>query len=99
MSTDVRIEEKVKIRVAEPKRWKVIVLNDDYTPIDFVIAMLVDVFKHNESSAYNVTMQVHETGSGIAGVYDYEIAEVKAIDATKMARENGFPLQIKVEEE
>ena len=99
MSTDVKIEEKVKIRVEEPKRWKVIVLNDDHTPIDFVITMLVDVFRHSESSAYDVTMQVHETGSGIAGIYDFEIAEVKAIDATKLARENGFPLQIKIEME
>jgi ATP-dependent Clp protease adaptor protein ClpS len=99
MSTDVKIEEKVKIRVEEPKRWKVIVLNDDHTPIDFVIMMLVDVFRHSESTAYDVTMQVHETGSGIAGVYDFEIAEIKAVDATKLARENGFPLQIKIEEE
>lgn len=99
MSTDVKIQEREKIKVEEPKRWKVIVLNDDHTPIDFVIAMLVDIFKHTDSSAYDVTMQVHETGSGIAGVYDFEIAEIKAVDATKMARENGFPLQIKIEEE
>jgi ATP-dependent Clp protease adaptor protein ClpS len=99
MSTDIKIEEKTSIKVSEPKRWKVIILNDDHTPIDFVIAMLIEVFKHTMDSATTVTMQVHETGSGIAGFYDFEIAEVKAVEATKMARENGFPLQIKIEEE
>jgi len=99
MSTDVITEEKVSIKVAEPKKWKVIAINDDHTPIDFVIAMLIEIFKHTMDSATAVTMQVHETGSGIAGVYDFEIAEVKAIEATKMARESGFPLQIKIESE
>lgn len=99
MSTDVKIEEQVKIYVAEPKRWKVIILNDNHTPIDFVISLLIDVFRHDIDSATVVTLQVHETGSGIAGVYDFEIAEIKAVDATKLARENGFPLQIKIESE
>jgi ATP-dependent Clp protease adaptor protein ClpS len=99
MSTNVEVIEKTKLKLAEPKKWKVIVLNDDYTPIDFVIVMLMDIFKHDEDSAYDVTMQVHETGSGIAGTYDFEIAETKSIDASKMARENGFPLQIKIAEE
>lgn len=97
MSTDVITEEKVSIKVSEPKRWKVIVINDDHTPIDFVIAMLIEIFKHTMESATTVTLQVHETGSGIAGFYDFEIAEIKAVEATKMARENGFPLQIKIE--
>jgi ATP-dependent Clp protease adaptor protein ClpS len=99
MSTDITIEEKTKVRVEEPKRWKVVILNDDHTPIDFVIVLLIDVFKHDDVSAETVTMQVHETGSGIAGTYEFEIAEVKAVEATKMARENGFPLQIKIEQE
>lgn len=97
MTTDVKIKENVKINIDEPKRWKVIVLNDDHTPMDFVIAMLVDIYRHDETSAYDITMQVHETGSGVAGEYDFEIAEIKVIDSTKMARENGFPLQIKME--
>ena len=98
MSTDISTEEKVSIKVREPKRWKVIIINDDYTPIDFVIAMLIEIFKHSMDSATIVTMQVHETGSGIAGLYDFEIAEIKAVEATKFARESGFPLQIKIEE-
>lgn len=97
MSTDIKIAEKTKIKIKEPGRWKVIVLNDDFTPIDFVIQMLVDIFKHDIKSATTITLQVHEGGSGIAGYYDFEIAETKAIEATQMARENGFPLKIKIE--
>lgn len=97
MSTDIKIEEKKKIRVVEPKRWKVIFLNDDQTPVDFVMMALIDIFKHDEDSAHLITMQVHESGSGIAGTYEFEIAEIKAVDTTKLARENGFPLQIKIE--
>lgn len=98
-STDIQLDEKIKVTVQEPKRWKVIILNDDSTPMDFVISVLVEIFRHNPDSAKNITMQVHETGSGIAGVYSFEIAEVKAVEATNSARTNGFPLQIKLEEE
>ena len=98
-STDIKIDEKIKIKAQEPKRWKVIFLNDDTTPIDFVISVLIEVFKHSNDTAKDVTLQVHETGSGIAGIYSFEIAEVKAVESTQLARSNGFPLQIKMEEE
>ena len=98
-STDVQIDEKIKQKVTEPKRWKVILLNDDSTPMIFVIDVLVEIFKHNQDSASRVMLQVHETGSGIAGVYSFEIAEAKAVEATNAARTNGHPLQIKLEEE
>jgi ATP-dependent Clp protease adaptor protein ClpS len=98
-STDIQLEEKIKIKATEPKRWKVILLNDDTTPIDFVISILMEVFRHSQETAKDITIQVHETGSGIAGVYSFEIAEVKAVEATQLARANGFPLQIKLEEE
>ena len=97
--TDIQLDEKIKINVSEPKRWKVIILNDDSTPMDFVISVLVEIFKHNPEAAQHITMQVHEQGSGIAGVYSFEIAEVKAVEATNSARTNGFPLQIRLEEE
>ena len=98
-STDIQLDEKIKVTVSEPKRWKVIVLNDDTTPIDFVVSILIDIFKHNAESAREVTLQVHETGSGIAGTYSFEIAEAKAVEATSQARSEGYPLQIKLEEE
>jgi len=98
-STDIKIDEKIKIKAQEPKRWKVIFLNDDTTPIDFVISILIEVFKHSQDSAKDITLQVHETGSGIAGTYSFEIAEAKAVETTNLARSNGYPLQIKLEEE
>jgi ATP-dependent Clp protease adaptor protein ClpS len=99
MSTDIQIEEKIKITVSEPKRWKVILLNDDSTPMEFVTSILIDIFKHTDATARDIMIQIHETGSGIAGIYSFEIAEVKAVEATNISRANGFPLQIKLEEE
>jgi len=98
-TTDIQLDEKVKVTITEPKRWKVILLNDDSTPMEFVISLLMEVFKHNQNSAQDIMLQVHETGSGIAGIYSFEIAEAKAVDATNLARNNNHPLQIKLEEE
>lgn len=98
-STDIQLDEKIKVKISEPKKWKVILLNDDTTPVDFVISVLIEVFKHTEETAREITLQVHETGSGIAGVYSFEIAEAKAVESTTQARSNGYPLQIKLEEE
>jgi ATP-dependent Clp protease adaptor protein ClpS len=99
VESDIKIDEKVKQKIQEPKHWKVIFLNDEYTPMDFVIQVLQEVFKHSHDTATNITMQVHNEGSGIAGVYTFEIAEVKAVEATTLARSSGFPLQVKMEEE
>jgi ATP-dependent Clp protease adaptor protein ClpS len=98
-STDIQVDEKIKIKATEPKRWKVIVLNDDSTPMEFVISVLMEIFRHTSDSARDIMLQVHETGSGIAGIYSFEIAEAKAVEATNLARTNGHPLQIKLEEE
>jgi len=98
-STDIQLDEKIKVSVSEPKNWKVILLNDDSTPMEFVISLLVEIFKHTVETANDIMLQVHETGSGIAGVYSFEIAEAKAVEATNTARTNGYPLQIKLEEE
>ena len=98
-STDIQLDEKIKIKATEPKRWKVILLNDDTTPMEFVISVLMEIFKHTSDTARDIMLQVHETGSGIAGTYTFEIAEAKAVESTNLARGNGFPLQIKLEEE
>ena len=97
--TDIQLDEKIKVVVSEPKRWKVILLNDDSTPMEFVISMLMEVFKHTADTAKEVMLEVHESGSGIAGIYSFEIAEAKAVETTNQARTNGHPLQIKLEEE
>jgi len=98
-STDIQLDEKIKLTVSEPRQWKVILLNDDSTPMEFVVGLLIDIFKHNNNTANDVMLQVHETGSGVAGVYSFEIAEAKAVESTNLARTNGYPLQIKMEEE
>ena len=97
--TEVVTKNLTKEKIKEPPRYKVIVLNDDVTTMDFVVALLMTVFKHNEASAVNLTMEIHNNGSAVAGVYTHEIAEQKVIDATSMARNNGFPLIIKAEQE
>lgn len=97
--TDIQLDEKIRVRVSEPKRWKVIFLNDDTTPMDFVTSVLIEIFKHSVESAKHIMLQVHETGSGVAGIYSFEIAEAKAVEATNAARTAGYPLQIKMEEE
>lgn len=99
MSTDVKISNKVAVTVKPPGMWKVIFLNDDHTPMDFVILLLTTIFKHSVSSANDVTLEIHNTGSGIAGVYSHEVAEQRGIDASHLAKEHNYPLQIMVEEE
>lgn len=98
-ATEIQIDEKIKQNVQEPKRFKVILLNDDTTPMDFVMGILETIFKHTQETSKEITVEIHSTGSGVAGIYSFEIAEVKAVEATQLARSNGFPLQIKMEEE
>jgi len=97
--TAVKSRDLVATRIKEPPKYKVILVNDDYTPVDFVIALLMTIFKHDETSAAKITLKIHNEGSGVAGIYTYEIAEQKAVDATNIARNNQHPLVIKVEEE
>ena len=98
-TTDIQLDEKIKITASEPKRWKVIILNDDVTPMEFVVSVLTDIFRHTETTAQDIMLQIHQTGSGVAGTYSFEIAEAKAVEATNLARTNTYPLQIKLEEE
>jgi ATP-dependent Clp protease adaptor protein ClpS len=102
MPTDTTTIEKKKQatrQIKEPGKFKVVVCNDDVTPVEFVVAMMVAVFGFDKSAAIELTLDVHNNGRAIAGIYPYEIAEQKSVDATNMARNNGFPLQIKVEPE
>jgi ATP-dependent Clp protease adaptor protein ClpS len=99
MSTEIQTEEKIAVSLQPPSLYKVVFLNDDRTPMEFVIDILMSIFKHSDSSAKEVTLDVHNTGSGIAGIYAHEIAEQLGIEATKLARTNGFPLQINIERE
>ena len=99
MSTEIEVKEKTTVQLAPPALWKVIFLNDDQTPMELVIELLTGIFKHTESSAKEVTLEIHETGSGVAGVYSFEIAEQKGMEATAVARQNGSPLRVLVDPE
>ena len=94
-----KTREVTKTKIKEPKKFKVIVLNDDHTPMEFVIAMFISIFKHAEDLAKKLTLKIHTEGSAVAGIYCYEIAEQKGIEITISARTEGYPLQIKLEPE
>lgn len=99
MSTEAKIEEKVSIQIDPPKMWKVIMLNDSTTPMEFVMELLMKIFKHDENKSRELTLEIHNTGSSVVGVYAHEIAEQKALDATQISRSNNFPLMIRLEAE
>ena len=97
--TDVVIDEKITNIVKEPSKYNVIMLNDDFTPMDFVIDVLEKIYKHSRTSAENITLTIHNEGSAVIGTYSYEIAEQKATETVNLSRSNGFPLQLKIDEE
>lgn len=96
---DVAIDEKIIQKIDEPALYKVIFLNDSATPMEFVIEVLMTIFKHSETTARDITVKIHEEGSAVVGLYTFEIAEQKGVEATNLSRSHGFPLQIKVEKE
>jgi len=98
-AVDTEMKEKTVVEIQPPSMWKVVFLNDDQTPMEFVIQLLTNIFRHSEETAKEVTLEIHNTGSGIAGVYTYEIAEQRGIEATQISRNNGYPLKIQVEKE
>jgi len=96
---DNKTLEKTKYVIEEPGHYKVIFVNDDVTPMEFVIDVLQKIFKHDQEAAGSITMSVHTDGSAVVGVYSFEIAEQKGVETTLLARNNGFPLVVKIEKE
>jgi ATP-dependent Clp protease adaptor protein ClpS len=92
------VKERVKTEKKEPPLFKVVILNDDYTTMEFVIQVLESVFQKSPAEAYRVMMHVHVNGRGIAGVYPWDIAETKANAVIELARDAGFPLKAVTEE-
>jgi len=92
------VQERSQEKTKEPQLYKVVLLNDDYSTMDFVILVLESVFKKSPAEAYRIMMQVHVNGRGIAGVYPWEIAETKAQTVKEMAKEAGYPLRATTEE-
>jgi ATP-dependent Clp protease adaptor protein ClpS len=85
--------------LAEPPMFKIIYLNDNATPMEFVIDTLVESFDYTEQTAVQITHDIHESGSAVVAVLPYELAEQKGIEITVQARNNNYPLQIKLEPE
>ena len=99
LEKEINVKEKGEQDVKEPSKYKVIFMNDNETPMDFVVAILTSVFRHSEQTAQELTMKIHSDGQAVVGVYSFEIAEQKAVEATKLSRENGYPLQIAIDKE
>jgi ATP-dependent Clp protease adaptor protein ClpS len=90
---------KAKPKTQRPPLWKVILLNDDFTPREFVVLVLKAVFRMNESHAYKVMMTAHQKGACVIAVYTRDVAETKAKEATEMGRAKGYPLYFTTEKE
>jgi ATP-dependent Clp protease adaptor protein ClpS len=88
-----------KIRLEKPKLFKVILHNDDFTTMEFVVFVLQYVFSRSEAEAFTIMLKVHNEGIGVAGVYPYEIANMKCQKAINLARAREYPLLCTVEEE
>jgi ATP-dependent Clp protease adaptor protein ClpS len=96
---DEAVATESKEKLEKPPLYKVLIHNDDFTTMEFVVLVLTNVFNRSEGEAFRIMLQVHVEGIGVAGVYTYEIAQMKAEKATSLARESEFPLLFTVEEE
>jgi ATP-dependent Clp protease adaptor protein ClpS len=86
-------------KLERPKLYKVLLLNDDYTTMEFVVTVLMNIFHHPQEEAVRIMLEVHHNGAGVAGVYSYEVAETKMNMTIEMARQNEFPLRCALEPE
>jgi ATP-dependent Clp protease adaptor protein ClpS len=91
--------ERTREQLKKPELFKVLLLNDDYTTMDFVIEILESVFNKGPAEAFRIMMMVHTQGKGLCGVYPFEVAETKVATVLERARENGFPLRAAMEPE
>lgn len=98
MSEQAVFKEKTDIKLKRPKMYRVMLLNDDYTTMDFVVEVLVTVFHKQVSEATKIMLDVHEKGKGIVGIYSYDIASTKIAQVEQMAQEREYPLKAVMEE-
>ena len=96
---DTNVLTENETRLQKPPMFKVLLHNDDFTTMEFVVFVLLRVFNKSEADSFYIMMKVHQEGAGIAGVYPYEIANMKAEKTMALAREREFPLLCTVEEE
>jgi len=97
--TGGEVLERTKEKTKRPELYKVLLLNDDYTTMDFVVEILESVFHKQPAEAHRIMMMVHTQGKGLCGVYTFDVAETKVDAVVERARENGFPLRAAMEPE
>ena len=97
--TDGEVLERTRQETKKPELFKVLLLNDDYTTMDFVVEVLESIFNKGPAEAFRIMMAVHTQGKGLCGVYPHEVAETKVETVMERARENGFPLRAAMEPE
>jgi ATP-dependent Clp protease adaptor protein ClpS len=96
---DGAVLEEVRPKTRRPRRWRVLLHNDDFTTMEFVVHVLVKHFAKSHAEATHVMLQVHHKGVGVAGVYPKDVADTKAAEVTAEAREQGMPLMLSTEPE
>lgn len=92
-----QVEEKVEGELKQPPQYAVILLNDNYTTMEFVIEVLMRFFRKNHEEALQIMLHVHQKGRGVAGVYSHEIAETKVYQVHELAKSRGFPMRCTIE--
>jgi ATP-dependent Clp protease adaptor protein ClpS len=98
-SSGTVVEQKPKTKLKKPKLYRVILLNDDYTSMDFVVSVLESIFRKSPAESTQIMLQVHHNGRGLCGVYAREIAEAKVEQVHQRAKEAGYPLRAIMEDE
>lgn len=98
MANETSIKEKSKVKIKEPKKYKVVMYNDDFTSMEFVVFVLVNIFNKENNEAVNIMMTVHKSGKAVVGIYSYDIAKSKVQKTTELARKEGFPFKLEVEQ-
>lgn len=98
MSAEGKFKERTDNKVREPGMYSVIMLNDDFTSMDFVVSILVDIFRKDEVTANTLMMTVHRSGSAVVGKYPYDIAVTKVSRAHSRAKEAGYPFRMSIKE-
>ena len=96
--TDSAVKERAEVKNQDPKLYNVVLLNDDYTTMEFVLEILETLFQKSPAEAYRIMMHVHRNGRGLAGVYTWEVAETKAETVANLASQAGYPLRATIEE-
>ena len=94
---DIGVLDRDKEKIGKPKKYKVVLLNDDFTPMDFVVVLIHYIFKKDPPTAYKLMIDIHEKGRGMMGVYSKEIADTKSSRCNAVAKESGYPLKSIVE--